>query len=145
MVNVTINHVSFTVSNLQKSIDFYTKVLGLELVNLSDRDEQFSSAITGICGAKMSIAYVKAANCSVELIEYTSSKGVLIDTATNNVGSAHVCFNVKNFDLWIEKLKENGVYFRGDVCFVPAGPNKGRKVVYVTDYDGNNIEFIEEL
>ena len=138
-----VNHVSFTVNNLRESVDFYTKVLGLELLNLADRDEEFSSAVTGISGAKLNIAYIKADGCNIELIEYTGAKGDRLDTATNNTGSAHLCFNVVNFDEWIEHLKKNSVRFRGELCQVPAGPKLGRKVCYAMHNDGNNLEFIE--
>lgn len=138
------NHTSFTVSNLQNSIDFYQNVLGLELVSLAERDEEFSSAVTGIEGAKLNIAYVKASNCSIELIEYIGAQGVRLDTATNNIGSAHICFNVRDFDQWITRMKQNHVRFRGEICYVPAGPNKGKRVCYAMDNDGNNLEFIEE-
>lgn len=141
----TMNHASFTVSNLQNSIDFYQNVLGLELVSLAERDEGFSSAVTGIQGAKMNIAYMRTANCAVELIEYTGAQGPRLDTLTNNIGSAHVCFNVNNFDEWMIRLKENQVRFRGELCFVPAGPNKGKRVCYCMDNDGNNLEFMEEI
>lgn len=141
----TMNHTSFTVSDLEKSIAFYQNVLGLELVSLAERGETFSSAVTGISGAKMNIAYLKAANCSIELIEYTGGAGERLDTKTSNTGSAHVCFNVKNFDEWMIHLRNNNVRFRGELCHVPAGPNKGKQVVYAMDNDGNNLEFIEEL
>ena len=141
----TINHTSFTVNNLEKSVDFYQKVLGLELVSLADRDEEFSSKVTGIKGAKLNIAYMKAPNCSIELIEYTGAKGVRLDTSTNNTGSTHVCFNVKDFDEWLEHLERNHVRYSGELCYVPAGPNKGKRVCYCVDNDGNNLEFIEEM
>ena len=137
------NHVSFTVSNLAKSVEFYQEVLGLEMVSLAERDEMFSSSVTGIVGAKLNIAYMKALNCSIELIEYTGTTGIRIDTPTNNIGSEQVCFNVKDFDKWIEHLKRHNVKFRGTICRVPAGPNKGKQVVYAIDNDGNNLEFLE--
>lgn len=141
----TMNHTSFTVSNLQDSIHFYQNVLGLKLVSLAERDKDFSSAVTGIAGAKLNIAYMKTANCAIELIEYTGARGTRLDTRTNNIGSAHICFNVKNFDEWLLRLRENQVQFRGELCLVPAGPNKGKRVCYCMDNDGNNLEFMEEV
>ena len=40
-------------------------------------------------------------------------------------------------------MEANNVRYRGEICEVPAGPNKGRRVVYMMDNDGNNLEFIE--
>ncbi len=140
-----VNHVSFTVSNLDESIVFYRDILGLKCVSKAQRDKQFSSAVTGINGVEMDIAYMQAPGIAVELIQYKSGQGVAIDTATNNPGSAHLCFYVKDYDEWMLKMKERGVRICGQICTVPAGPNKGRKVCYVLDNEGNHLEFIEDI
>lgn len=139
-----INHVSFTVSNLEESVEFYEKVLGLKCVSKAERDEEFSSSVTGVDGAKMEIAYIEAKNCSIELIQYVRGEGKRLETHTCNVGSAHLCFNISDYDEWMKKMEGNGVRTRGKVCIVPAGPNKGKRVCYMMDNDGNNLEFIEE-
>lgn len=138
-----INHISFTVSDLDQSVDFYRDVLGLPCVSYAERDETFSSEVTGLQGVKMKIAYMKAENCSLELIQYVSGSGVRLDTSTCNIGSAHLCFNIKNYDEWLERMETNNVRLRGKVCIVPAGPNIGKRVCYAMDIDGNNLEFIE--
>jgi len=139
-----LNHTSFTVSNLNKSIEFYEKVLGLEVISKAARDRVFSQDVTGIKNAEMNIAYIKVPNGFIELIEYVNGKGKKLDTATCNTGSAHICFNVKEFTQWIEYLRKNNVKFCGKVCKVPAGPNQGKGVCYCEDIDGNTLEFIEE-
>ncbi len=139
---LSMNHASFTVSSLDVSVKFYTENLGLQLRDISNRDKMFSEQVTGIPGAKLRIAYLKAPNCSVELVEYITPQGKIIDTSTSNVGSAHICFVVDEFDLMVEKLKKNGVRFSGEISIVPDGPNKGKKVLYFEDPDSNTIEFI---
>ena len=140
-----LNHMSFTVSNLDNSIAFYEKVLGLETISKATRDRDFSQDVTGVENAEMNIAYVKVPNGFIELIEYVNGKGKKLDTTTCNIGSAHICFNVKEFEQWMEHLRKNNVKFRGKVCKVPAGPNQGKSVCYCEDIDGNTIEFIEEI
>ena len=137
-----VNHISFTVSDLDKSVKFYQDVLGLKLMNVSGRDPSFSEKVTGIKGAHLKIAYLSGNNCSIELIQYISPKGKKIDTTTCNVGSAHVCFNVDNFKDFMKRLKENNVGMANEPQIIPTGPNKGRFVVYTKDPDSNNIEFI---
>ncbi|MBR2275343.1 MAG: VOC family protein, partial [Lachnospiraceae bacterium] len=39
----TMNHISFTVSDLMASVEFYEKVLGLRCISFAERDETFSS------------------------------------------------------------------------------------------------------
>jgi len=138
----SMNHASFTVSNLEKSIEFYNKILGLELLDVSERDPEFSEQVTGIEGASLKIAYLNASNCSLELVQYISPEGEKIDTRTCNVGSSHVCFNVSDFNDMLKKLKINNVKFTGKPSIIPGGPNKGKGVLYFEDFDGNSVEYI---
>src|SRR3989344_15470 len=140
----SINHLSFTVSNLDKSVKFYRDVLGIKVLDISPRDEKFSEKVTGIQKARLRIAYLEGKNCSVELVQYLSPRGKKIDTATCNIGSAHICFNLKNFGEFMGRMKKNKVRMAGEPQMIPAGPNKGRLVVYAKDPDSNNLEFISE-
>ena len=139
---INMNHASFTVSNIDKSIIFYKDILGLKHLDTSTRDIEFSQNVTGIKGADLKIAYFEANNCRVELIEYQAPVGEKINTATCNVGSAHICFNVRNFDNFVNNLRDNDVTFSGTVSLIPAGPNKGRSVLYFEYIDSNSIEII---
>ena len=138
------NHVSFTVADLKKEVEFYQNVLGLECISYASRDQAFSAAVTGIPGVEMNIAYMKAPNCSLELIQYTAGEGEKLVTATNQPGCTHLCFSVSDYDNWISRMKQNNVRMSGELCIVPAGPNKGRKVCYMLDPEGNHLEFIED-
>ena len=136
------NHMSFTVSNLERSVDFYQNTLGLELKGQWTRGPEFSSKVTGIQGASLKIAFMGASNCVVELIEYAAPAGAKIDTRTCNVGSAHVCFNVDDFDVMLKRALAGGAKLAGERTIIPEGNNAGKAVVYFEDPDGNTIEFI---
>ena len=139
----TLNHASFTVSDLATSVAFYKDVLGLRLLDLSSRPAAFSERVTGIENAVLEIAYFEIHNARLELIEYVKPEPkTFIDTATCHVGSAHICFNVDSFDELVERLATHKVQFAGEVCQIPDGPNKGKKVLYFEDPDSNSIEII---
>ena len=53
------NHTSFTVSDLDRSIAFFTEVLGFEMVNRAPRDPKLISSITGVPGADIEVAYIQ--------------------------------------------------------------------------------------
>ena len=141
---VEMNHMSFTVADLDRSIRFYQDLLGLTLVSVAGRDPAFSSRVTGIPGAELKIAYLSAPNCSVELIQYLSPSAAKADTRTCNVGSAHVCFIVDDFTPFVRRLRDAGVRFAGQPSTVPAGPNKGRGVLYFEDPDDNTVEILSD-
>ena len=49
---------------------------------------------------------MKLGDFYLELIEYQAGKGVKINTSVNNIGTAHVCFNIKNFNQYLSKLQK---------------------------------------
>ncbi len=140
---INVNHTSFTVSDLDRSISFYRNLLGLELISLTGRDPAFSEKVTGIPGASLKIAYLQAPGHRLELIQYLSPSGEKLDCRTNNIGSAHLAFNVDNLPALYADLKAKGVQFKSEPLEVPAGPNKGTMAVYFTDPDGITLEFLQ--
>ena len=64
------NHTSFTVSDLDRSIAFFTEALGFEMLNRAPRDPQLVAGITGIAGADIEVAYIQGPGHRLELIQY---------------------------------------------------------------------------
>jgi catechol 2,3-dioxygenase-like lactoylglutathione lyase family enzyme len=140
---VEINHTSFTVADVKAAAKWYCDVLGFEMMSDMHRPADYCEAVTGIPGAALHIIYVKGGGYPVELIEYTASKGVKIDTATNNIGSAHVAYNVENLHEMYDELIGKGVNVLSEPVPITQGVNKGGFVIYLEDPDGNTFEFIE--
>jgi catechol 2,3-dioxygenase-like lactoylglutathione lyase family enzyme len=136
------NHVSFTVSDLDRSVTFYRDALGLELKGRWSRNGGFVSDVIGMPDAHLEIAMLGASNCMVELIQYVAPQGVKIDTRTCNVGSGHVCFNVDDFEGMVGRVIAGGGRLVGKPALVPSGMNQGRLAVYLEDPDNNTIEFM---
>ncbi len=134
------NHTAFTVSDLERSVEFYTQVLGFELERRFDTEGAGISMITGFPDARLRIAFVNLGEFRLELIQYDSPAGGKLDMATNNVGSAHIAFWTDDVDKTYEELKAKGVRFR-------AAPMRSRpdrpRVAYFTDPDGYTLEIVE--
>lgn len=138
------NHTSFTVSDVERSADFYRDLLGFQLLSLTERPPWFAEIATGIPGAHLRVAYLEApGGHRLELIQYLSPPGVKLDTRTHNVGSAHLALNVDNLHQLYNQLKAKGVRFKGEPIEVPAGPNKGNAMVYMLDPDDFTLELIQ--
>ena len=90
---ISFNHVSIPVSDITKSIEFYTSVLGMKLLDNSTRDQEFSIKATGIKGISLKIAYLQKANMRLELIEYSHKSKVIFDNQNNDI-FGHICFFV---------------------------------------------------
>ena len=140
---VSINHTSFTVSDAAAIAEWYCEMLDFTIVSVETRPQDYSEKVTGITGADLRIVYILGGGYHIELVEYVGAPGVRIDTATNNVGSAHIAYNVNDLKGMYETLAPRGVRFVSVPVPVTQGPNTGGFVVYIEDPDGNTLELIE--
>ena len=117
------------VGNLQRSIDFYTQVLGMQLLRTSENPEyKYSLAFLGFEGgnpgqAELELTY----NWGVEQYEMGTAYG-------------HIAIGVVDAYAACDKIRASG----GNVTREP-GPVKGGSTViaFVTDPDGYKIELIQ--
>ena len=138
------NHTSFTVSNLDRTVGFFRDCLGFELISKAPRDPALVSRITGVEGADMVVAFLKAPGHTLELIEYRAPAGKgAVKARPCDTGFAHVAFNVDDAAAAVEAAERYGVKPVAPPVAIDQGPNKGRRVVYVRDWDGVTLEFIE--
>lgn len=122
-------HTMLRVGNLQRSIDFYTQVLGMELLRTSENPEyQYSLAFLGFGGG----------NPAQAELELTYNWG----TDHYDLGTAygHIALGVPDAYAACEKIRAAG----GQITREP-GPVKGGSTViaFVTDPDGYKIELIQ--
>ena len=116
------------VGDLQRSTDFYTKVLGMNLLRTTERPEQ-----------KYSLAFVGyGTNPEHAELELTYNHGV----ASYEMGTAygHIAIGVPDVYAACDRIRASG----GNVTREP-GPVKGGNTViaFVTDPDGYKIELIQ--
>ena len=121
-------HTMLRVGNLQRSIDFYTQVLGMQLLRTSENPEyKYSLAFVGYEG-----------NPAQAEIELTYNWG----TESYEMGTAfgHLALGVDDVAATCDGIRRAG----GKVTR-EAGPVKGGTTViaFVTDPDGYKIELIQ--
>ena len=134
-------HTSFTVSDVKAAADWYRNMLGFEIVSEMRRPKHYIEVLTGIPGAELHVINVRGAGHTIELIQYTGAPGVKLDTATNNVGSANIGFEVDDLHGMYAALKAKGAKFMAPPIEILGKP--GGYVVYLKDLDGNNLEFVQ--
>jgi len=116
------------VGNLQRSIGFYTGVLGMQLLRTTERPEQqYSLAFVGY-----------GRNPEHAEIELTYNWGV--DRYELGTAYGHIAIGVPDVYAACEKIRAAG----GNITREP-GPVKGGSTViaFVTDPDGYKIELIQ--
>jgi glyoxylase I family protein len=138
------DHTGLTVTNLERSLAFWQNVLGFELSHRAHHTGELASEVTGVPGAEISLAVVKAPGHKVELLEYhapTNRKRA--DLRSCDVGSVHVALTVDDLDAVLSAIAASGWRAAGKPQMLTTGPNAGRRVVYVRDPDGTTIEFMQ--
>lgn len=123
-------HTMLRVGNMARSIDFYTKVLGMNLLRTTERPEQ-----------KYSLAFVgfgKGNSDGQSELELTYNHGV--DNYDLGTAYGHIAISVPDAYAACERIKAAG----GNVTR-EAGPVMGGDTViaFVTDPDGYKIELIQ--
>ena len=142
---IAADHTGFTVSNLERSLAFWQDVLGFELSHRAHQTGDLASEITGVPGAEISIAVLKAPGHKIELLEYLAppDRKKHVDLSPCDVGSVHVALTVDNLDAVLNTIAASGWKAAGKPQTLKSGPNAGKRVVYVRDPDGTTIEFMQ--
>lgn len=144
-------HVSFTVSNIEASVKWYTEVLGLEFVRDQVQHNEYTSKLVGYANAHLKVAQLRVPGASVpisrhhiELVEYVSPRGEDIPLDTNRTGVGHWAFIVDDIHTEFNRLIGLGVKFKAEKpVAIEAGVNKGGYTIYFTDPDGITLELIQ--
>ena len=142
---IAADHTGITVSNLEQSLAFWQNVLGFEFSHRAHQTAELASEITGVAGAEISIAVVKApGGHKIELLEYLAPPDRKhVDLRPCDVGSVHIALTVDNLDAVLSAIAASGWKAAGKPQTLQSGPNAGKRVVYVRDPDGTTIEFME--
>ena len=121
-------HTMLRVGNLQTSIDFYTKLMGMKLLRQSENEEyRYTLAFIG---------YGEESDTTVLELTYNWNK----DKYDMGDAFGHIAIAVDDIYAICESIEQKG----GDVYRKP-GPVKGGKsvIAFVRDPDGYAIELIE--
>jgi catechol 2,3-dioxygenase-like lactoylglutathione lyase family enzyme len=143
---IAADHTGITVSNLERSLKFWRDVLGFEFSHSAHQKGERPEQITGVKGAELKLAVVKApGGHKIELLEYLApiNRKQHVDLRPCDVGSVHIALTVDNLDAVLQKIAASGWKAAGKPQTLIAGPNAGKRVIYVRDPDGTTIELMQ--
>lgn len=144
-------HASFTVSNLDRSIEFYCGLLGMELHHRQIQHNEYTSKLVGYADAHLDVAmlripnsFVGPSNHHLELVEYIHPRGEKADVATNRAGAPHLAFVTDDIFADYRRLAAAGVRFKApEPVAIEAGVNMGGFTVYFLDPDDITLEMLQ--
>lgn len=128
--NIMLTYPNIRVVNLEKAIEFYTTVIGMEVVRRDENHSfQYSLAWLGFGKSFQDICLELTYNWDNRTYDHGNAYGQLV-------------IAVKDVYQAIEKAKERGAKVIRD-----PGPVKGGEMViaFLEDLDGYRIEFVEDI
>ena len=100
-----LHHIGIVVENIQKSLGDLTKYLDFE-----------STTMPSLVGSqKVNICFLKTNNVFLELIEPAEENSPISNFIKKGGGFHHLCFEVDDIHLELEKMKKNGAHIVVDV------------------------------
>lgn len=139
-----INHVSFTVESIARSVEFFRECLGAEVISIRRPGNPAGiPRITGVAGASVQLAFVRLGAQLIELIEYEAPMGrKVVSTRPCDVGFAHLAIDVEGLMALVAAAARHGYQPMGEVVEVLAGPEQGKRAAYLRGPDGITLELI---
>lgn len=119
-------HVMLRVKDIDKSMDFYTKLLDLNLVNTIKLND--------------SILYFLSDEDGQTQIELTSNFETPQNGYTTGNAFGHLAFGIKSFQEFTSKLHSLGYEYLYEPYYMPEAD---LTVAFIKDPDGNEVEIIE--
>jgi len=137
-----LNHVGLGVENLERSVQFYTEIMGMEIDYRAYHEGKAISDVVGVENAILDICVVKKGPCEIELIEYKNRAPTPEDyKPQNEPGLIHISFAVSSVDEVYERIKAFGYEAYSDPMVTREN---GPKICYVKGPDNVIFELYEK-
>ena len=125
-----LHHIGIVVKNIQESLGELTKYLDFE-----------STTIPSLVGSqKVNICFLKTNNVFLELIEPAQENSPISNFIKEGGGFHHLCFEVDDIHIELEKMKKNGAYVIVDVV---SGFENRLTAFVMLDMKNTNCNLIE--
>jgi catechol 2,3-dioxygenase-like lactoylglutathione lyase family enzyme len=136
-----------TVSDMDRALDFYTRVLTFEKISDQELAGDEIERLYGIFGARIRVARLRLGDESIELTEFLVPKGrpIPVDSRSNDRWFQHIAIIVSDMDHAYTVLRQNRVDFAstGPQRLPNWNPNAaGIRAFYFKDPDGHPLEIL---
>jgi catechol 2,3-dioxygenase-like lactoylglutathione lyase family enzyme len=145
-VNYTgVDHISYSVTDLDRSIAFYTVLLNEEPFLRKSWDQEYAGRLCGYERIVLEGAFWHLPQELVlELLEFKVPEAGRVEMELYNAGNSHLGLVCEDMRAEFARLQAAGVEFQSpDVIEIPWGPYKGGLAVFARDPDGIFIELFQ--
>jgi len=138
-------HIGISVFDLEKSVKFYTDVMGMEIDYEAYHKGAAVSKVVGVKNAELRVKVVKKGPAKLELIDYGNKKRKLQERSKykeqDSPGLIHIAFLVDDVDKEYKRIKALGYKFNSKPMVTrPNGP----RVAYFLGPDNVVIELYQK-
>ena len=137
------NHVGISVSNLDRAIEFYREMLGMELAGpIVPFAGPLFEQVMALPNTQGRIGFLRNGSLQLELFEFSHPNPARKDPnySVADHGISHFCVEVTDIEATYERLRAGGVDFHCPVLRFPGGI----KATYGRDPDGNVFELLDK-
>lgn len=142
-----VESVGFTVSDMDKALDLYTRILPFEKVSDVEAWGSDLEHLSGVFGARVRVVRLKLGDETLELTEYLTPQGrpVPVDSRSNDHWFQHVAIIVSDMDKAYAYLKANKVRHASTgpqtlPSYITAAA--GIRAFYFKDFDDHVLEIL---
>ncbi len=138
-----LHHTNIVVSDMNRTRQFYTETLGLEIsLEVSIEDNEFSRG-AGLADTRVAATFfsVPGSNTLIETFQYLNppSRPMPSDSKANDMGFGHICFEVDDIQQAYQSLRDKGVEFAS----TPVTMANGVRWCYFYGPDGERLELLQ--
>jgi len=142
-----INAIGMTVSDLDRSVDFFSEILAFEKVSEVEVFGTEYEHLEGVFGLRMKVARMKLGEEFIELTEYLTPHGRPLpqDSRSNDLWFQHIAIVVSDMDAAYQRLRTFKVQHVSTAPQTIPDWNKGAagiRAFYFQDPDRHNLELI---
>lgn len=142
-----VDHINIVVSDLEKSVEFYTQVLGFKEIRRGHLEGEWIEKVTGLKNILADVVFISMdSGPRIELLCYKTPEGKCFgpNSMPNTIGLRHIAFQVDDMEAAVKKIRGAGVKIVGGPATVPEyiiAHDSGRKTLcYFLDPDGTLLE-----
>jgi catechol 2,3-dioxygenase-like lactoylglutathione lyase family enzyme len=144
-----VEHIGFTVPDIEEATRFFVKVIGCRYVYsippLMDLEGSWMADHLNVHPRSVakSVRFFRCANgCNLEVFEYAAPDQVIQPPRNSDVGGHHLAFYVDDFGPAMDHLRSHGIRILGDPTVRTTGPNSGQTWVYFLAPWGMQLELV---
>jgi lactoylglutathione lyase len=142
------HHAGVTVRDLERSIAFYERFVGAQVLwRRAKIESEYVRGVVGLSDACMSAALLHLPDGgALELVQYDHPKGEFVRPRPCDIGGVHLAFVVGDVASLYERLAAAGVEITSTPeCLRGEGRAGGFRFLQARDPDGALLEFMEKV